>query len=49
MVLIQKILYMQKVVKGEKESRTPVEDGLQIQKILNGLYESAATGKEVEI
>jgi predicted dehydrogenase len=38
-----------RVVKGEKESRTPVEDGLQIQKILNGLYESARTGKEVEI
>ncbi len=38
-----------RVVRGEKESRTPVEDGLQIQKILNALYRSAECGKEVEI
>ncbi|MCI5771853.1 MAG: Gfo/Idh/MocA family oxidoreductase [Clostridiales bacterium] len=38
-----------RVIKGEHASRTPVEDGLQIQKILNGLYLSAKTGKEVEL
>lgn len=38
-----------RVVRGEEESRTPVEDGLTIQRILNGLYRSAELGKEVEI
>ena len=38
-----------RVVRGEEESRTPVEDGLAIQRILNGLYLSAQTGKEIEL
>ena len=38
-----------RVVRGEEESRTPVEDGLAIQRILNGLYLSAQTGKEIKL
>lgn len=38
-----------RVVRGEKESRTPVEDGLAVQKMLNGLYRSAEEGREVEL
>lgn len=38
-----------RVVRGEKESRTPVEDGLQVQRMLNALYRSAEEGCEVEI
>ena len=38
-----------RVIRGEKESRTPVEDGLAVQRMLNGLYRSAAEGREVEI
>lgn len=38
-----------RVVRGEEESRTPVEDGLMVQKMLNGLYLSAQTGKEIEL
>jgi len=37
------------VIRGEKESRTPVEDGLQVQRILNALYRSAEKGCEVEV
>ena len=38
-----------RVIRGEKESRTPVEDGLAVQKMLCGLYRSAKEGREVEI
>ncbi len=38
-----------RVIRGEKESRTPVEDGLLVQRMLNALYRSAETGREVEI
>lgn len=34
-------------VKGEKECIAKGEDGLVIQKILNGIYESSAAGKEI--
>ncbi len=37
------------VVRGEKKSDAPGEDGLVIQKILEGVYKSAETGKEVRI
>lgn len=34
-------------VKGNEEPLTPVEDGIQVQKMLNGIYESARLGKEI--
>ncbi len=34
-------------VKEGKEPITPIEDGVEIQKILNGIYDSAKLGKEV--
>ncbi|MUV37257.1 hypothetical protein JNUCC1_01063 [Lentibacillus sp. JNUCC-1] len=34
-------------VKGETETIAPVNDGVEIMKILAGIYESAKTGKEV--
>ncbi len=34
-------------IKGEKECIAKGEDGLEIQKILNGIYESSAAGKEI--
>ncbi|WP_217586501.1 Gfo/Idh/MocA family protein [Lentibacillus saliphilus] len=34
-------------IKGEAETIAPAEDGLEIMKILAGIYESAETGKEV--
>jgi len=37
------------VVRGEKKSDAPGEDGLVVQKILEGVYKSAETGKEVRI
>ncbi|MBI3921285.1 MAG: Gfo/Idh/MocA family oxidoreductase [Armatimonadetes bacterium] len=37
------------VVRGEKKSTAPGEDGLTVQKILEGVYKSAETGKEVRI
>jgi predicted dehydrogenase len=38
-----------RVIRGEKESRVPVEDGLQVQRMLNALYRSAETGREVDV
>jgi len=32
---------------GEKETLSPVEDGVEMMKILCGIYESAASGKEI--
>jgi predicted dehydrogenase len=34
-------------VKGERESISPVEDGVEMMKMLCGIYESAAKGKEI--
>ena len=34
-------------IKGEAEPLSPIEDGIAIQRILNGIYESAEQGKEV--
>lgn len=36
-------------IRGEEESYCPAEDGLTIQKMLDGLYQSAEQGAEVEI
>jgi len=34
-------------IKGEAEPLSPIEDGIAIQRILNGIYDSAEQGKEV--
>ncbi|MFW5976389.1 MAG: Gfo/Idh/MocA family protein [Bacillota bacterium] len=36
-------------VKEEKEPMAPVEDGVIVQKILDGIYESAEAGKEISL
>lgn len=36
-------------VKEGKEPLAPARDGVMVQKMLNGIYESAATGKEVKL
>ena len=36
-------------IKGERETQCPARAGLMVQEILQGLYDSAAAGKEVEI
>lgn len=36
-------------IRGEKETQCPAEAGLAVQKMLDGLYESAQAGKEVAI
>ncbi len=36
-------------IRGEEELRTPGEDGLVVQKMLNALYRSAESGREVEV
>jgi len=36
-------------VRGERQSECPGEDGLAVQKMLDGLYESAEKGREVSI
>lgn len=33
---------------GRKETRSPVEDGVEVMKMLCGIYESAALGKEIQ-
>lgn len=43
----QEMDYFVKCVNGEVENISPVEDGVQIMKILNAIYASAETGKEV--
>jgi len=37
------------VIRGEEKNKAPGEDGLMVQKILDGLYRSAEKGKEVRI
>ena len=36
-----------RVIRGEEESRAPLSQGAVMQRMLEGLYESARTGKEV--
>ncbi|MDC3418040.1 Gfo/Idh/MocA family protein [Aquibacillus salsiterrae] len=36
-------------VKGEKETLSPVQDGVEIMKILCGIYESSEKGKEIQL
>ncbi|MBS3763459.1 MAG: gfo/Idh/MocA family oxidoreductase, partial [Planctomycetes bacterium] len=36
-------------LRGEEETKCPAEDGLVLQKMLDGLYKSAGAGQEVEI
>lgn len=38
-----------RVIRGEEESRAPLSQGVTIQRMLQGLYESARTGKEVTL
>ncbi len=48
-IFYNEILYFADCLCGEKEILSPVEDGVSVQKILDGIYRSAAEGKEVTL
>ena len=45
----EKMKHFVEVCRGDRECDSPGEDGLAVQKILNGIYDSAAKGTSVII